>query len=81
MALSESALSELLEALRAGEAMDVIRESVRMVLQEFIEAEATEVVGAAEKCASTERGCWSAYRDAPESAPRVPWQPNSLGSA
>ena len=47
MALSQSALSELLEAFRAGEGVDLIRESVRMVLQELIEAEATEVIGAA----------------------------------
>ena len=47
MALSQSAVSELLEALRTGEAVDLIRESVRMVLQELIEAEASEVVGAA----------------------------------
>ena len=42
MALSQSAVSELLEAFRAGEGVDLIRESVRMVLQELIEAEATE---------------------------------------
>ena len=42
MALSQSALSELLEAFRAGEGVDLIRESVRLVLQELIEAEATE---------------------------------------
>src|SRR4051812_36154783 len=47
MALSESALSELLEALRTGDAVDLIRESVRMVLQELIEVEATERIGAA----------------------------------
>jgi transposase-like protein len=46
MALSESALSELLEALRSGDAVDLIRESVRMVMQELIEAEATEKIGA-----------------------------------
>ena len=40
------AVSELLEALRTGEAVDLIRESVRIVLQEHIEAEVTEVVGA-----------------------------------
>jgi transposase-like protein len=33
--------------LRAGEAVDLIRESVCVVLQEFIEAEAAEVIGAA----------------------------------
>jgi hypothetical protein len=32
MALSESAVSELLDVLHAGEAVDLIRESVRMVL-------------------------------------------------
>ncbi len=46
MALSQSALSELLEAFRAGEGVDLIRESVRMVMQELIEAEATEHIGA-----------------------------------
>ncbi len=46
MALSQSAASELLEAFRAGDGVDLIRESVRIVLQELIEAEATEVIGA-----------------------------------
>jgi hypothetical protein len=46
MALSESAVSDLLEVLRTGEAVFLIRESVRVVLQELIEAEATQVVGA-----------------------------------
>jgi putative transposase len=39
MALSESAVSELLEVLRTGDAVDLIRESVRTVLQELIETE------------------------------------------
>src|SRR5919112_6204219 len=47
MALTESAVSDLLEAFRAGQGVDLIRESVRMVLQELIEAEAAEVIGAA----------------------------------
>ena len=47
MALPQSAVSELLEAFRAGQGLDLIRESVRMVLQELIEAEASEVIGAA----------------------------------
>ncbi len=46
MALSQSAVSELLEAFRTGDGVDLIRESVRMVLQELIEAEATERIGA-----------------------------------
>ena len=47
MALSQSAVSELLEAFRTGEGVDLIRESVRMVMQELIEAEASEKIGAA----------------------------------
>src|SRR4051795_13750797 len=47
MALSQSAVSELLEAFRAGDGVDLIRESVRMVLQELIETEAAEAIGAA----------------------------------
>ena len=47
MALSQSAVSELLDAFRAGDGVDLIRESVRMVMQELIEAEATERIGAA----------------------------------
>jgi putative transposase len=46
MALSQSAVSELLEAFRTGEGVDLIRESVRMVMQELIETEATERIGA-----------------------------------
>ena len=46
MALSQSAVSELLDAFRAGDGVDLIRESVRMVMQELIEAEATERIGA-----------------------------------
>jgi putative transposase len=47
MALSQSALSELLEVFRAGDGVDLIRESVRVALQEMIELEATERIGAA----------------------------------
>ena len=52
MALSESAVSEVLDAFRAGEGVDLIRESVRLVLQELIELEAAEVIGASryERC-------------------------------
>ena len=46
MALSQSAVSELLEAFRAGDGVDLVRESVRLVMQELIEAEATERIGA-----------------------------------
>jgi len=46
MALSQSALSELLEAFRTGDGVDMIRESVRTVLQELVEFEATTVIAA-----------------------------------
>ena len=46
MALSQSVATELLEAFRAGEGVDLIRESVRLVMQELIETEATERIGA-----------------------------------
>jgi transposase-like protein len=46
MALSQSVLSELLDAFRAGEGVDLIRDAVRLVMQELIEVEAAEVIGA-----------------------------------
>jgi putative transposase len=55
MALSESALSELLDAFRAGDGVDLVRESVRLVLQELIEIEAAEVIGAGRYERSDER--------------------------
>jgi putative transposase len=47
MALTESAVSELLDAFRAGDGVDLIRDAVTMVPQELIEVEATEQIGAA----------------------------------
>ena len=47
MALPPSALSEILKAFRAGEGLDLIRDSVRLTLQELIELEATQHIGAA----------------------------------
>lgn len=46
MTLSQSALSELFDAFRAGDGVDLIRESVRTVLQELIEYEAASAIGA-----------------------------------
>jgi putative transposase len=46
MALSQSVVSELLEAFRAGEGVDLVRESVRLVMQELIETEASDHIGA-----------------------------------
>jgi transposase-like protein len=46
MTLSQSALSELLEAIRAGGGVDLAREAYRMVGQELIELEARQAIGA-----------------------------------
>ena len=46
MALDQSVLSELLAAFQSGEGLDLIRESVRLVCQELIEAELTAWIGA-----------------------------------
>lgn len=46
MALSQSDLSELLDAFRAGEGVNLIRDAVRFVFQELIETEATEATEA-----------------------------------
>jgi hypothetical protein len=67
MALSQSAVPELLEAFRTGEGVDLIRELVRMVMQELIEAEAAERIGAgkyertetrAPNATAPVTGCW-----------------------
>jgi len=46
MALDESAVSALLDALRVGEGTDLVRELAQWALQQLIEAEATEKIGA-----------------------------------
>jgi putative transposase len=46
VALSQSDLTDLLDAIRAGGDLDVVRRSVELVLQALIDAEATEVIGA-----------------------------------
>ena len=46
MALNQSALNELLDALRAGGDLDVIRQALTLVLQALIDAEATQHIGA-----------------------------------
>jgi transposase-like protein len=47
MALDQSALTELLDALRAGGDLDFMREAMQLVLQALIDMEATQVIGAA----------------------------------
>ena len=46
MALTESDLSDLLAALKAGEMTDTVRTSLEWILQQLIEAEATAAIGA-----------------------------------
>ena len=46
MAQFQSALSVLLTSVQNGEGVDLLRESVRIVLQELIELEAAQVIGA-----------------------------------
>ena len=46
MALDESAVSDLLDALRVGEGADLVRELAQWALQQLIDAEATEKIGA-----------------------------------
>jgi putative transposase len=46
VALNDFDLSELLDALRAGEFSDTIRTSLEWIMQQLIEAEATAVIGA-----------------------------------
>jgi putative transposase len=55
MALDESALSDLLDALSVGDGTDLIRELAGWALQQLIEAEAAERIGAGRFERSSER--------------------------
>ena len=55
MALDKHALSELLDALRAGGDMDLIRSGLQLVLQALIELEAAQAIGAEPYQRSPER--------------------------
>ena len=46
MTLSDTATAQLWESFRAGGGAGLVREAVELVLQELIEAEATEAIGA-----------------------------------
>jgi putative transposase len=46
MALDQSVLSELLDAFRTGEGLDLIKEAAALVCQELIEVELTAQIGA-----------------------------------
>src|SRR5664279_4175447 len=47
MALDESAVSDLLDALSVGEGTDLVRQLAQWALQQLIEVEAAAVIGAA----------------------------------
>ena len=55
MALDKDALSDLLEALRAGGDLDVVRSGMQLVLQALIDLEAAEAIGAGRYERSAER--------------------------
>ena len=46
MALSQSALLEVLDALKASDSTEVIRSALQVILQQLIDAEATAFIGA-----------------------------------
>ena len=55
MALDQSALSDLLDALRSGGDLDFMREAMQLVLQALIDLEAEVVIGAGRYERSEER--------------------------
>ncbi|MFB7338410.1 transposase, partial [Streptomyces adustus] len=58
MALSQSELMRLLESLPRAEGVEAIRVVCERILQELIEAEATEMIGAAPGAHSDRRTTW-----------------------
>ncbi|WP_405987933.1 IS256 family transposase [Streptomyces sp. NBC_00986] len=58
MALSQSELMRLLESLRRADGVEAIRVVCERILQELIEAEATEAIGAAPREHSETRTTW-----------------------
>jgi putative transposase len=56
--LTKSDVTDLLDAIRAGGDIDVIRKGVELVLQALIDAEATEVIGAERYERSAARTTW-----------------------
>ena len=64
MALSQSELMRLLESLRQADGVEAIRVVCERILQELIEAEATDVIGAAPGEHSDKRTTWrNGHRD------------------
>jgi transposase-like protein len=64
MALSQSELMRLLESLRRADGVEAIRVVCERILQELIEAEATDVIGAAPREHTDKRTTWrNGHRD------------------
>ncbi|MFD4878933.1 IS256 family transposase [Streptomyces sp. NPDC058420] len=64
MALSQSDLMRLLQSLRTADGVETIRMLCERILQELIEAEATETIGAAPGEHSSQRTTWrNGHRD------------------
>jgi len=55
MTHSQSALDELLDAIRSVDGLDLVREAFRLVAQDLIEVEAAQTIGAARYERTTER--------------------------
>ena len=68
MTRSDTATAQLWEAFRVGGGAGLVRDAVELVLQELIEAEATEAIGAGRyertlgRATGTGRGCWPPRR-------------------
>ena len=82
MALDESALSELVVALRTRDGgVDLVRELAQWLANELIEAEATEVIGAGpyERTEGrvTERNGHRTHRSSPDVAGNPPFRRES----
>lgn len=79
MALSQSDLIRLLESLRTVDGVETIRVLCERILQELIEAEATEAIGAAAGEHSAQRTTWHnghrAHRPSPPTC-RHGWRPH-----
>ncbi len=58
MTLTKSDVTDVLDAIRAGGDLDVIRKGVELVLQALIDREATEVIGAERYERSDARTTW-----------------------
>ncbi len=83
MALDQSALLEVLDALKVPDVGDRVRQAAETVYQALIEAELTETIGAAlhERSDTRTAQTWRFSRIPRNTAPRTGSGPNSVASA